>query len=675
MRIFENLLYGAEYYDEYIPYDRLEKDIQLMKKAGMNVVRIGESTWSTYEPQEGQFDFSHVTRVLDAMERAGISVIIGTPTYAVPAWMVQSYPEVLAETRTGQGRYGFRQIMDITNPTYRFYAERIVRKLMEVTAHRSCVIGFQIDNETGYYGTSGKNVQRQFVKYLRKQFCDDLDAMNHAFGLDYWSNRIQAWEDFPDVRGTCNGSLGAAFEQFQRTLVTDFLAWQAGIVREYVRDDQFVTHNFNFGWRGYTYGINPSVDHGQTGRVVDIAGADIYHPSQENLTGLENAFGGDLARSIKRDNYLIMETQAQGFPEWLPYEGQLRLQAYSHFASGANMVEYWPWHSIHNSYESYWKGVLGHDSAEGPVYQATQQIGAELARIGTHLVNLKKNNKAAILISNEAQSALNWFPMSGVSGSAAGAYDDILMQLYDVLYRMNVECDFLWPNTDTWDQYDLIVVPALYSAPDALLQRLDRYVAEGGHLFATFKTAFADEHLKIHTDMQPHLLCKCLGVHYHDFTLPSHVGLTSERLHLEQAQVQLFMELLCADTAQVLARYAHPQWGGYAALTRNSYGAGTATYLGCQIDRQSLHEVLADVLQDAGFAEENQRTEFPMILRRGTNDFGKEIIYCMNFSAKEQSILPPQDGTDLLCGQNVSSKTPITIAPWDLRIIECSKGE
>ena len=240
---------------------------------------------------------------------------------------------------------------------------------------------------------------------------------------------------------------------------------------------------------------------------------------------------------------------------------------------------------------------------------------------------------------------------------------------------MNVECDFLWPNTDTWDQYDLIVVPALYSAPDALLQRLDRYVADGGHLFATFKTAFADEHLKIHTDTQPHLLCKCLGVHYHDFTLPNHVGLTSERLHLEQAQVQLFMELLCADTAQVLARYAHPQWGSYSALTRNSYGAGTATYLGCQIDRQSLHEVIADVLQDAGFAKENQRTEFPMILRRGTNDFGKEIIYCMNFSSKEQSILPPKDGTDLLRGQNVSSKTPITIAPWDLRIIECSKGE
>ena len=79
--------------------------------------------------------------------------------------------------------------MDITNPTYLFFAERIIRKLMEKTASRKCVIGFQIDNETKYYGTAGKNVQKRFVKYLRNEFHDNLEAMNRAFGLDYWSNR------------------------------------------------------------------------------------------------------------------------------------------------------------------------------------------------------------------------------------------------------------------------------------------------------------------------------------------------------------------------------------------------------------------------------------------------------------------------------------------------------
>ena len=148
------ILFGAAYYDEYMPYDRLDKDIEMMKKAGINTVRIAESTWSTCEPQEGVFDFSHVERVMDAMEEAGINVIIGTPTYAVPAWMVKAHPDVIATTKKGAGIYGARQIMDITNPVYLFYAERVIRKLMEISAHRKCVIGFQVDNETKYYGTA-----------------------------------------------------------------------------------------------------------------------------------------------------------------------------------------------------------------------------------------------------------------------------------------------------------------------------------------------------------------------------------------------------------------------------------------------------------------------------------------------------------------------------------------
>ena len=84
----DRLLYGVAYYDEYMPCDRLDKDVEMIKAAGINLVRIAESTWSTCEPQEGVFDFSYVTRVLDAMEAAGISVIIGTQTYAIPTWMV-----------------------------------------------------------------------------------------------------------------------------------------------------------------------------------------------------------------------------------------------------------------------------------------------------------------------------------------------------------------------------------------------------------------------------------------------------------------------------------------------------------------------------------------------------------------------------------------------------------
>ena len=672
----KKLLYGAAYYDEYMPYDRLQQDVAMMKKAGINTVRIAESTWSTCEPQEGVFDFSHVERVMDAMEEAGINVIIGTPTYAIPTWMVKSHPDVMAETVKGRGIYGARQIMDITHPVYRFYAERVIRKLMECTAHRKCVIGFQVDNETKYYGTAGKNVQEKFVKYLRKKFNNDLDAMNYEFGLDYWSNRINAWEDFPDVRGTINGSLGAEFEKFQRTLVDEFLSWQADIVNEYRREDQFITHNFDFEWRGYSYGVQPDVNHYHAAKALTIAGTDIYHPTQDDLTGAEIAFGGDMTRSLKRDNYLVLETEAQGYPGWTPYKGQLRLQAYSHLASGANSVMYWHWHSIHNSFETYWRGLLSHDMQENAPYREACIIGNEFSRLGSHLVNLKKKNDVAILVSNEALTALKWF---GIEATATGdngiGYNDVVRWLYDALFKMNIECDFVWPESDNLDQYKAIFVPALYAAPDELLEKLKQYTANGGTLVATFKTAFANENVKVSHEMQPHILSNCFGVSYQQFTFPKNTGLSGSIIDGtvkgadEEAEAKVFMELLMPQEAEVLASYDHYNWKEYAAITKNHYGKGTAIYIGCMTDNNTLKAVLTEALNSAEV--EIPEYSWPVIVRKGTNDLGKCVRYILNYSAEEQNVVyHGADGTELFSEESVQDGEIVTVLPWNLKIVE-----
>ena len=672
----KKLLYGAAYYDEYMPYDRLQQDVAMMKKAGINTVRIAESTWSTCEPQEGVFDFSHVERVMDAMEEAGINVIIGTPTYAIPTWMVKSHPDVMAETVKGRGIYGARQIMDITHPVYRFYAERVIRKLMECTAHRKCVIGFQVDNETKYYGTAGKNVQEKFVKYLRKKFNNDLDAMNHEFGLDYWSNRINAWEDFPDVRGTINGSLGAEFEKFQRTLVDEFLSWQADIVNEYRREDQFITHNFDFEWRGYSYGVQPDVNHYHAAKALTIAGTDIYHPTQDDLTGAEIAFGGDMTRSLKRDNYLVLETEAQGYPGWTPYKGQLRLQAYSHLANGANSVMYWHWHSIHNSFETYWKGLLSHDMQENAPYREACIIGNEFSRLGSHLVNLKKKNDVAILVSNEALTALKWF---GIEATAAGdngiGYNDVVRWLYDALFKMNIECDFVWPESDNLDQYKAIFVPALYAAPDELLEKLKQYTANGGTLVATFKTAFANENVKVSHEMQPHILSKCFGISYQQFTFPKNTGLSGSIINGtakdsdEKAEAKVFMELLMPQEAEVLASYDHYNWKEYAAITKNHYGKGTAIYIGCMTDDNTLKAVLTEALNSAEV--EIPEYSWPVIVRKGINDLNKCVRYILNYSAEEQNVIyHGANGTELFSEESVQDGDTVTVLPWNLKIVE-----
>lgn len=664
------LLYGVAYYDEYMPYERLDKDIEMMKAAGINVVRIAESTWSTVEPQEGVFDFSHIDRVLNAMQKAGIRVIIGTPTYAVPTWLVKKHPDVLAITPYGQNQYGARQNMDITNPNFLTAAERVIRKIMEHVKDHPAIIGYQVDNETKSYNTAGPEVQKQFVVYMKKKFVS-LDSVNKAFGLDYWSNRINNWDDFPSAVGTINASLSSEFAKFQRKLVTDYLAWQAGIVREYKKPEQFITQNFDLDWRGYSYGIQTEVDHFAAARALDIAGIDIYHPTQDDLTGTEISLGGDITRSMKGGkNYLVLETEAQGFAQWVPYPGQLRLQAFSHLASGANMVEYWHWHSIHNSAETYWKGLLSHDFEPNPTYDEAKTIGKDFERLSDKLVNLKKTNKVAILFSNEALTGFNAF---GFGWGAGKSYNDILRLYYDALYKMNVGCDFVDPTSTNIEDYKLLIVPALYAAPDSLLQRLNRFVKNGGHIIYTFKSGFSNQDVKVRTTIQPGLISDACGVHYSQFTVPKNVTLQDDpfKVGKEDNTINTWMELLTPVTAKVLAYYDHPAWGKYAAITQNDYGKGVTTYVGCVTSAAVTQKIVQHALQKAGLWGVDQQLSFPVIVKKGVNQQGKNVYYYFNYSPGRQTIsYPYAKAKELLGNKAVAANSQLVLEAWGIAILE-----
>src|SRR5215467_10783888 len=141
------VLYGVAYYPEYMPYDRLDKDVDLMQKAGITVVRVGESTWSTWEPRDGDFQFAWMQRVLDRLQAAGIKAILGTPTYSIPTWLYKEHPEIIIAHDSKKapladpydptyprlvapGQYGPRQNFDCTNPYFRQAAERVIREIV-----------------------------------------------------------------------------------------------------------------------------------------------------------------------------------------------------------------------------------------------------------------------------------------------------------------------------------------------------------------------------------------------------------------------------------------------------------------------------------------------------------------------------------------------------------------
>ncbi len=684
-RLPGRLIFGCAYYDEYMPYERVDKDMSMMKSAGITTIRIAESTWSTLEPQPGVFDFSHVDRVLEAAGRFGIQVIVGTPTYAVPSWLVAMHPDVLADTPKGHNRYGARQIMDIVNPSYRYYGERVIRRLISHVADNPQVIGYQVDNETKYYDCVSPDMQRFFVKDLRRRFDDDLDRLNAAFGLDYWSNRIDSWEDFPDLTGTINASLGSAFDRFRRSQVSRYLAWQAGIVREYAREDQFVTHNFDFDWGpGWSYGVQPAVDHFEAAECLDVAGVDIYHPTEDDLTGKEIAFGGDMTRSLKGGaNYLVLETEAQGQNGWLPYPGQLRLQAYSHLASGADGVMYWHWHSIHNSFETYWKGLLSQDMEPNPTYEEAGQFGRQVAQkgVGERLINLQKRNRVAIMVGNDSLTALDWFSLETGFPREQGqiSYNDVVRRVYDALFELNIECDFISDKADRYQlgRYAMVLVPALYSSNEDTLKALADYVRQGGHLVATLRSFVADENLKVWHDKAPHLLTDVFGIDYNQFTRPGK-GLTLDLHGSDQAGPTChgLIELLNPRPGtQILASYDHPVWKRYAAVTRHDYGQGSAEWIGTLPSAQGMRMLLSDAADAAGLGGPARDLAGLVTVREGINALGEQVAYLLNYSSKEVRLDAPFGGHLLVADGQADSQAqvdqgqPMTIGPWDLAII------
>lgn len=661
----KELLYGAAYYLEYMPYDRLEEDIKMMKTAGMNVVRIAESTWSTLEPVEGQYDFSYIDRVLDIAAREHMWVIIGTPTYAVPSWLIKKYPDIMVYDGEKRAKYGHRQKMDIMHPEFRRHAESIIRKLMEHTAKHPQVIGVQIDNETKHYGTASDNVQKLFVEYLKEKF-QTTHNLNDTFGLAYWSNSIHDWDDFPDMAGCINGGLAGEFAAFLRTLAAQYLKWQSEIVQEYLRDGQFITHNFDFQWKkfgadiaqdGYSYGVQPDIVHAQAAEAVSVAGTDIYHPTQDDLTGAEIAFGGDEIRSLKQAPYLVLECQAQAFKYWTPYPGQLRLHAYSHLASGASSVLYWNWHSIHSGYETYWKGVLSHDLAENPTYNEAIITGQEFQKMGWDKLCIQKKNKVALVIDNRSLNAFSWFPIDKDL-----SYNDVVRWMYDSLYEMNIECDVVDVNRLEPSDYQMIITPALYCITQEIIEKIKQFVSDGGVLVSSFKSFVANEYVAVYHDAQPHGMTEVFGMTYNQFTEPGTTKLAGK-------SVTWFMELLNVTTADVLEQYQHKYWGKYAGITHNSYGQGDSYYVGCFTDKEVLKNVYKEALKKAEIPLPD--VTFPVILRSGVNERKEKIHYLLHYSQDEGKMVCPYESvTDILTGDVYEQGDVISLKDWDVKILQ-----
>jgi beta-galactosidase len=662
----DTVLYGAAYYPEYMPYERLDQDVQLMQQAGLTVVRIGESSWGLWEPADGQFEFAWMDQVVDRLSKAGIKIIMGTPTYSIPAWLYKEHPEILI-TKLGGAKmsYGMRQNTDLSNPTYRYYCERVIRKIMEHYHNNPAVIGYQIDNETDANGAANHDVQVGFVNYLMKKY-KTVEKLDEIWGLNYWGQRLYNWTEVPPRDGILNPGWKLEWERYQQMMTTDFLGWQAEIVNQYKRPDQFVTQDF----------AGPpqhAVDEPAVARSLDVAAVNVYHATQQGFDGQYTSFAGDFTRSLKQTNYLVTETNAETIGwdskgQFPPYDGQLRLDVYTDIALGANMVEYWHWHSIHYGQETYWKGVLSHDLEPNRAYAEVSRTAHELRRIGPQIIDIRRRNKVAILYSLDSYHGIEFMPFSDKTN-----YDTILFQMYGALYRLNVGVDFVFPDSARLADYKVIVVPPLYVASDEVLNRLADYVRNGGNLVMAFKSGFCNEYSTVRWTMAPGPLRKAAGFRYQEFSnLRDPLALKDDPFHAgAENKVSDWAEMLIPEGAQPLAFYDDPFLGKYPAITRNQFGSGTLTYEGTVLSKVLQESVLRDVLKRAGLTGPDQELPAGVRVKHGVNRGGHTLHYYLNYSGDARTFQYPYGaGTELLSGSLVAPSQPVTLKPWDLAIIE-----
>ncbi len=699
------VLFGAAYYPEYLPSDRLETDLDLMHDAGFNVIRVGESTWSTWEPDDGRFELEWLAPVLDAAGTRGIDVVIGTPSYAVPPWLRQRYPETTAERSTGVPiPYGHRQNVDFSSPVFLGLVERLVRRIVGRYADHPAVIGWQVDNEPGLELLHNGAVFRAFVDELRRRYVD-IAALNDHWGLTFWSHRIAKWEELWPPDGNTDPTYDLAWRRFQARLTTEFIEWQATLVRSIARPTQFVTTCLALG--------RPAVDPAAVGRSLDVAAANIYYPMQDALaypygdesqelrpTWMPTGGGlpalvlqADVARGVRDKPFLVTETHASSIGEhsvtYPPYDGQLRLAAWALLSRGARMIEYWHWHTVHFGNEAHWGGILGHSLEPGRIYDEIAALGAELRHAGPSLADLEPEAPVAMLVSVASRWALEFQPPLTVPGTSQPdrrSYGRVVSALHRGFFDAGMGTAVVQPEQLPEDpdemvqRHPVLVVPALYVAPDELLEWLAAYAAAGGHLILTIRTGYADDDGRIRQEVMPGRLARAAGVHYLEATniagaVPVilanalRLGQAGNGTHSPQPHGIGWVDGLLVDDAEILASYLHPHLKRWPAVTTRRTGTGRVTYVGTIPDR-SFGRSIAGWVAATSLAADPWRLSGGPLTSIGAQTAGRDRLHVVsNWGWEPQSFMLPAAACNLLTDERLARGDRLDLGAWDLAVL------
>jgi beta-galactosidase len=684
------VLFGAAYYHEYQPVTDLETDLDLMAEAAFSVIRVGESVWSTWEPENGQFNLDWLQPVLDGAYQRGIGVIVGTPTYAVPPWLARQYPEIAAERETGRPiRWGARQEVDFTHPAFRFHAERVIRRILARYAGHPAVIGYQVDNEPGLELLHNHAVFQRFADYLRHTY-GSTEKLNQEWGLVYWSHRLSTWADLWLPDGNAQPQYELAWRRFQAQLTAEFIRWQAGIVREHASAAQFVTTCIAYD--------RPAFDDAQLTSDLDIAAGNAYYVMQDGLAVPDTRavtqtwttdgtwalyLSADRMYSSRQEPFLITETNAStiglSWDSQPAYDGQLRQAAWALIARGAQMIGYWHWHTLPFGTETYWGGILPHSGRPGRTYQEIRRLGRELARAADLVPGLVPDADVALVFDMPSRWIMQKYPaLSHPDGSPdARSYQGLFEPFYRGAFDAGLQARILHASQlasieDAVRDYPVLVAPGLYIASDQTLDWLRRYALAGGHLVLGPRTGYADSEGRARADQMPARLSDIAGAWYDEFSNlrgpleVTSVGAASFAVPNGSLATR-WVDGLQAEEATVLARYRHPHFGQWPAVTTRPAGQGRITYVGTVPGATFAEAILRWAC--AGGRSSWSDIPVPVTATGATAADGRRLRFLHNWSWDGAAVTAPVGCLDVLSSDRIEKGQAIKLAAWDVRVL------
>ena len=467
---------GVCYYPEQWPEAWWADDARRMRELGLTYARIGEFAWSRYEPKRGQFDWGWLDRAMDTLGRAGMKVVLGTPTATPPKWLVDEFPEILPYDANGRPRgFGSRRHTTFSSEVWWRESARIVAMLAARYGQHPALVGWQTDNEYGCHDTVlswGPEDLKGFQRWLRTRY-QTTDQLNEAWGNAFWSMDVQSFEEvaLPNLTVTeANPAVRLDFWRFQSGQVAAYDKMQCGILRKH-SPGRWVTHNF--------MGFFNEFDHWPLGDHLDLASWDSYpigfverfpFAEDERARWAETShpdiapFHHDLYRGVGNGRFWVMEQQP-GPVNWAPWNpvpkpGMVRLWTWEALAHGAETVSYFRWRQAVTAQEQMHAGLNLPGTHEWSVGgEEAWQVARELAKLGP----LPKMAKASVALVYDYEAA--WITRIQPQGADFN-FSELTFRWYEAARRLGLDVDIVRPGASLAG-YGLVLVPCMPYVSDA----------------------------------------------------------------------------------------------------------------------------------------------------------------------------------------------------------------